>query len=84
MHRNPEPACAIDKVLPFYVSANTDEVEEEAERILKAERDLIGGKRVLTPRALPTKPSFPFLPVPSWAPTARRTSRLVLPARVYA
>ncbi|CAN0371712.1 unnamed protein product, partial [Ectocarpus sp. 6 AP-2014] len=32
-------------VLPFYVSANTDEVEEEAERILKAERDLIGGKK---------------------------------------
>eukprot|EP00903_Cladosiphon_okamuranus_P009369 g8933.t1 len=34
-----------EKVLPFYVSANTDEVEEEAERILKAERDLMGGKR---------------------------------------
>ncbi|CAM9734029.1 unnamed protein product, partial [Pylaiella littoralis] len=34
-------------VLPFYVSANTNEVEEEAERILKAERDLAGGKRKL-------------------------------------
>ncbi|CAN0084514.1 unnamed protein product [Ectocarpus sp. 12 AP-2014] len=35
----------IKQVLPFYVSVNTDEVEEEAERILKAERDLIGGKK---------------------------------------
>lgn len=49
-------------MLPFYVSANTDEVEEEAERILKAERDLIGGKKVraaflsvILPRVLSTE-----------------------------
>eukprot|EP00904_Undaria_pinnatifida_P001782 jgi/Undpi1/11604/HiC_scaffold_30.g13899.m1 len=34
-----------EKVLPFYVSAYSDEVEEEAEKTLKAERELAGGKQ---------------------------------------
>ncbi|CAM9440632.1 unnamed protein product [Ectocarpus sp. 8 AP-2014] len=33
------------RCMPSLQLANTDEVEEEAERILKAERDLIGGKK---------------------------------------
>lgn len=59
-HPFPDPSCRLSsvadstphptiQVLPFYVSANTDEVEEEAERTLKAERDLAGGKRVRGP-----------------------------------
>lgn len=52
------------QVLPFYVSAYSDEVEEEAEKTLKAERELAGGKQVRAhtptpPPALRARPEFP-------------------------